>query len=72
MPTDPYSSRPSAADEARPHAGRNHAEREDRSDAEAEERDGVTAFLDEQLRSRPVPTLLAAVAAGWIVGKILR
>ena len=29
-------------------------------------------FLENQLRSRPVATLLAAVAAGWVVGKIVR
>jgi hypothetical protein len=33
---------------------------------------GVRGFLDQQLRERPIPTLLAAVAAGWLVGKMLR
>ena len=33
---------------------------------------GVEEFLENQLRSRPVATLLAAVAAGWVVGKIVR
>lgn len=29
-------------------------------------------FLDEQLRVRPLSTLIAAVALGWVVGKLLR
>ena len=33
---------------------------------------GLTGFLERQLRERPLPTLLAAVAAGWLVGKLLR
>lgn len=32
----------------------------------------VRSFLEHQLRARPLPTLLAAVAAGWIMGKLLR
>lgn len=32
----------------------------------------TTDLLSTQLRVRPVPTLLAAVAAGWLLGKILR
>lgn len=32
----------------------------------------VHGFLEQQLRARPLPTLLAAVATGWIVGKLLR
>ena len=37
-----------------------------------DEEDGLTGFLERQLRERPLPTLLAAVAAGWLVGKLLR
>lgn len=32
----------------------------------------VATFLARQLHERPLPTLLAAVAAGWLVGKLLR
>ena len=32
----------------------------------------ATDILGGQLRDRPIPTLLAAVAAGWLLGKILR
>lgn len=34
--------------------------------------DPITAFAEEQLHQRPIVTLVAAVAVGWIVGKILR
>lgn len=40
--------------------------------AETEEQGAITAFLGRQLNDRPLPTLLAAVAAGWLVGKLLR
>lgn len=49
--------------------------RADRFADEGEEDDGVGmihGFLEEQLRLRPLPTLLAALAAGWVVGKLLR
>lgn len=39
---------------------------------EPHEHGAVVSFLEDQLRARPLPTLLAAVAAGWLVGKILR
>lgn len=43
------------------------------SSPRAQEETGmVHGFLEQQLRDRPLPTLLAAVAAGWIVGKLLR
>lgn len=29
-------------------------------------------LVETQLRTRPIPTLLVAVAAGWLVGRILR
>ena len=29
-------------------------------------------FLEDQLRERPLPTLLLGVLAGWIAGKLLR
>lgn len=32
----------------------------------------IRSFLEHQLQDRPLPTLLAAVAAGWLVGKLLR
>lgn len=32
----------------------------------------ILAVLGQQLEERPLPTLLLAVAAGWLVGKILR
>jgi hypothetical protein len=32
----------------------------------------VRALLEDQLRERPLPILLLAVAAGWIAGKFLR
>ena len=32
----------------------------------------VRSFLETQLRERPLPTLLAAVAAGWLAGKLLK
>jgi hypothetical protein len=32
----------------------------------------IRNFLEQQLQDRPLPTLLAAVAAGWLVGKLLR
>ena len=32
----------------------------------------VRAFLEDQLRERPLPTLLLGVLAGWIAGKLLR
>lgn len=32
----------------------------------------IQAFLEQQLRERPLPTLLVAVAAGWVAGKLLR
>lgn len=32
----------------------------------------TTDLLSTQLRVRPILTLLAALAAGWLVGKILR
>jgi len=32
----------------------------------------VRALLEHQLRERPLPILLLAVAAGWIAGKFLR
>lgn len=38
----------------------------------AEDSDPFTAFAEAQLRERPIVTLAAAAAAGWIVGKILR
>ena len=34
--------------------------------------DPFTAFAEDQLQQRPVVTLVAAVALGWIVGKLLR
>lgn len=48
-----------------------------RSRVDDEEGDGegvgmIHGFLEDQLRLRPLPTLLAAVAAGWVVGKLLR
>ena len=46
-----------------------------RSRTEREQRDepgAIVTFLEGQLRERPIPTLIAAVAAGWLVGKILR
>lgn len=33
---------------------------------------GLREDLEHQVRERPVPTLLLAVAAGWIVGRIMR
>jgi hypothetical protein len=32
----------------------------------------IRSFLEEQLRERPLPTLLLGVLAGWIAGKLLR
>jgi hypothetical protein len=32
----------------------------------------VRALLEHQLRERPLPILLLAVAAGWLAGKFLR
>lgn len=32
----------------------------------------VRAIVERQLRERPLPTLLLAVAAGWLAGKVLR
>ena len=32
----------------------------------------VRAIAERQLRERPLPTLLLAVAAGWLAGKLLR
>jgi hypothetical protein len=32
----------------------------------------IRGFLEDQLRERPLPTLLAGVLAGWIAGKLLR
>ena len=32
----------------------------------------ASELVESQLRSRPIPTLLAALAAGWLVGRILR
>lgn len=38
-----------------------------------EERPGaIMGFLEQQLTERPLPTLLLAVAAGWLAGKLLR
>lgn len=38
-----------------------------------EERPGaIMGFLEQQLDERPLPTLLLAVAAGWLAGKLLR
>lgn len=38
-----------------------------------EERPGaILTFLERQLNDRPLPTLLLAVAAGWLAGKLLR
>ena len=32
----------------------------------------IRSFLERQLQERPLPTLVGAVAAGWLVGKLLR
>ena len=37
-----------------------------------EEAGMLHSLLEEQLRVRPLPTLLAALALGWVVGKLLR
>lgn len=39
---------------------------------EAGEIGHVRSFLEDQLRERPLPTLLLGVLAGWIAGKLLR
>jgi hypothetical protein len=45
----------------------------ERSSALHEEGSGaIRGFLERQLDERPLPTLLAAVAAGWLIGKLLR
>ncbi|HEX6069059.1 MAG TPA: hypothetical protein VFZ18_04530 [Longimicrobiaceae bacterium] len=32
----------------------------------------IRMFLEDQLRERPLPTLLLGVLAGWLAGKLLR
>lgn len=32
----------------------------------------ASELVEGQLRTRPIPTLLAALAAGWVIGRILR
>lgn len=32
----------------------------------------ASELVETQLRTRPIPTLLAALAAGWLLGRILR
>ena len=39
---------------------------------DSEEIGRVREFLEGQLRARPLPTLLVAVAAGWLAGKLLK
>lgn len=48
-----------------------HARPGRKDDAE-DDSDPFTAFAEEQLHQRPIVTLVAAVAAGWVVGKLLR
>lgn len=43
-----------------------------RKDSGENDNDPFTAFAEDQLHQRPITTLVAAVAAGWIVGKLLR
>jgi hypothetical protein len=48
-----------------PTAGRGEA-------GHSEEIGRIRSFLEDQLRERPLPTLLLGVLAGWIAGKLLR
>lgn len=40
--------------------------------AHADDIGRVRSFLEDQLRERPLPTLLLGVLAGWLAGKLLR
>jgi hypothetical protein len=40
--------------------------------AQSFDADDVRRMIERQVRSNPVPSLLMAVAAGWLVGRILR
>lgn len=44
----------------------------DADPGESERPGPIMSFLEHQLDQRPLPTLLLAVAAGWLAGKLLR
>jgi hypothetical protein len=59
--------------EGRPDAGGSfRAPQQDQESPYAGAIGGLRALLEQQLRERPLPTLLLGVAAGWLAGKLLR
>ena len=61
-----------AASRSVPGARRNPEARPNEGYGGADLVGAATDILGAQLRDRPIPTLLVAVAAGWLLGKILR